>query len=65
MSSISRICRISGKPFVVEEDDIRFYEKMAVPIPTVAPLERTRQMLATANHKNLFSAAVLEPPASE
>ncbi len=54
MPPLTRRCRITGESFVVEDDDLAFYEKMGVPIPTVAPMERTRQMLATANHKNLF-----------
>jgi hypothetical protein len=49
-----KICRTSGQPFEITEDDLRFYEKMGVPPPTLCPEERMRRRLAWRNERKLY-----------
>ena len=37
-----KTCAVSGKAFEITEDDLKFYEKMGVPEPTLCPEERRR-----------------------
>lgn len=48
------VCRFSGNKFYVRPEDIEFYKKIRVPLPTVSPVERTRQLLAFDNPYYLF-----------
>jgi Zn ribbon nucleic-acid-binding protein len=49
-----KICRTSGQPFEITDDDLKFYEKMGVPPPTLCPEERQRRRLAWRNERNLY-----------
>lgn len=49
-----RICRFSGEKFYVRPEDVEFYKKIRVPLPTLFPQERWRRMLAYQNVHNLF-----------
>jgi hypothetical protein len=49
-----RVCRVSGKKFYITAEDIEFYKKMQVPLPTLSPNERTRKKLGFFNIYNLF-----------
>ena len=41
-----RTCTVSSKEFTITEDDLKFYEKMGVPVPTLCPEERMRRRRA-------------------
>ena len=49
-----RTCRFSGEKFYVRPEDIAFYKRIRVPLPTLSPHERARRKLAYANIYNLF-----------
>ncbi len=49
-----RVCRISGEKFYVRPEDIEFYKKIQVPLPTLSPDERMRRREATINISKLF-----------
>ena len=49
-----RTCRFSGEKFYVRPEDIVFYKKIRVPLPTLSPRERIRRKLAFLNTYNLF-----------
>ncbi len=49
-----RACRFSGKNFYITVEDIKFYKKMGVPLPTLSPHERMRRKLGFLNITNLF-----------
>ncbi len=49
-----RICRISGEKFYVATEDIEFYKKIGVPLPTLSPHESMRKKLGFLNAYNLF-----------
>lgn len=49
-----RTCRFSGVKFYIPKEDIDFYKKIQVPLPTLCPHERTRGKLAVLNVFNLF-----------
>ena len=49
-----RTCRFSGQKFYVRPEDIEFYKKIRVPLPTLLPKERIRRKLAFGNGYNLF-----------
>ena len=54
MGVITKICRVSGKPFVIDEADQAFYEKVGVPLPTLCPEERRRRRFAHRNERSLY-----------
>ncbi len=54
MPDILQTCRLSGKQFLITDDDQIFYTKMNVPLPTICPDERRRHLLATRNLRNLY-----------
>lgn len=54
MTNISKTCRVSGKEFVITDEDQAFYEKMEVPLPTLCPEERMRRRLAFRNERYLY-----------
>ncbi len=49
-----KTCAVSGKQFEITDDDLKFYEKMGVPIPTLCPEERQRRRLAWRNERALY-----------
>lgn len=49
-----RTCRFSGAKFYVRPEDIAFYRRIRVPLPTLSPYERTRRKLGFTNFFNLF-----------
>ena len=49
-----RACRFSGEKFFARPDDIEFYKKARVPLPTLSPIERARRKVAFYNSYNLF-----------
>jgi hypothetical protein len=51
---MKRICAVSGKSFEITDADLKFYEKMGVPVPKLCPEERQRRRLAWRNERNLY-----------
>ena len=51
---MKKVCAVSGKEFEVTVADLKFYEKMGVPAPTLCPEERRRRRLAWRNTHSLF-----------
>ncbi|MEK7122514.1 MAG: hypothetical protein AAB855_01520, partial [Patescibacteria group bacterium] len=49
-----RTCRFSGERFYIRPEDIAFYKKIRVPLPTLSPNERFRRRAASANSYHLF-----------
>jgi hypothetical protein len=49
-----RVCRVSGEKFYVRLEDIEFYKKIQVPLPTLSPSERMRLKMSFVNIENLF-----------
>jgi hypothetical protein len=49
-----RTCRFSDKKFYITAEDIKFYKKIGVPLPTLSPHERMRGKLGFFNLYNLF-----------
>ena len=49
-----RVCRFSGNKFYVRPEDVEFYKRMRVPLPTLSPNERHRLKFAFFNSYNLF-----------
>src|SRR3972149_8067793 len=56
MPDITQTCRITGKLFVITEEDQKFYEKMGVPLPTLCPQERQRRRHTFRNERNLYQS---------
>ena len=50
-----RVCRFSGEKFYVRPEDIAFYTKIRVPLPTLSPKERIRLFLSFWNSYHLFN----------
>ncbi len=51
---MKKICADSDVEFKVTDGDLRFYEKMGVPVPTLCPDERSRRRLAWRNERKLY-----------
>jgi len=51
---MQQTCSVSGKKFEITDDDLKFYEKMDVPPPTLCPQERQRRRLAWRNPRTLY-----------
>ena len=51
---MKKICAVSGKEFEVTSDNVAFYEKMGVPVPTLCPEERNRRRLLFRNERKLY-----------
>lgn len=49
-----RVCRFSGEKFYVRPEDITFYRRMQLPLPTLSPKERIRRRHAYTNTYHLF-----------
>ncbi|MFC1748806.1 hypothetical protein ACFL2V_08350 [Pseudomonadota bacterium] len=54
MSSINQTCRISGKQFIISDEDQAFYTKMDVPLPTLCPEERRRLRYLFRNERHWY-----------
>ncbi|QQR54687.1 hypothetical protein IPG41_05880 [Candidatus Peregrinibacteria bacterium] len=54
MTPITKICRVSGKEFLIDDYDQAFYAKMQVPLPTLCPEERMRRRLMWRNERKLY-----------
>jgi|GEM_PF-4835496 len=46
---MKKICAVSGVAFEITDGDMKFYETMGVPAPTLCPEERMRRRLAWRN----------------
>jgi len=51
---MERVCRVSGKKFEIASEDLEFYKKMSVPLPTLCPEERSRRRMAWRNERHLY-----------
>ncbi|MCF7830409.1 hypothetical protein K9M41_00190 [Candidatus Gracilibacteria bacterium] len=51
---MKKICAASGQEFEITESDMKFYEKIGVPIPTLCPEERLRRKTIFENQRNLY-----------
>ncbi|MCF7812582.1 hypothetical protein K9M59_03230 [Candidatus Gracilibacteria bacterium] len=51
---MKKVCAFSGQEFEITEADLKFYEKLNVPPPTLCPDERMRRRLAFRNERNLY-----------
>jgi len=51
---MKQICRITGQPFKISDEDLKFYEKMGVPPPTLCPEERQRRRMSWENIRHLY-----------
>lgn len=47
-------CRVTGQEFEITEEELEFYEKMGVPIPTLCPDERIKRRLNERNTRVLY-----------
>lgn len=54
MTAQETACRISGKPFVITDRDLEFYQKIGVPPPQLCPEERRRRRFAFRNERSLY-----------
>lgn len=54
MPTLQRVCRVSGAPFVIDEDDQAFYVKLGLPLPTLCPEERRRRRFTHRNERHLY-----------
>lgn len=51
---ITKTCAVSGQQFIVTDEDLAFYQKMDVPVPTLCPRERFRRRLTWRHGGDLF-----------
>src|SRR3989338_10999337 len=49
-----RVCHFSGEKFYVRPEDVAFYKKMRVPLPTLSPNERLRRRADYYNTHTFF-----------
>jgi hypothetical protein len=63
MPPITKQCRITGTPFVIDEWEQDFFKRISpvfngvrydIPLPTLCPEERMRRRLAERNERNLY-----------
>lgn len=47
-------CAVSGKEFEVTDADLKFYERMGVPVPSLCPEERLRRRLSWRTQSTLY-----------
>ncbi len=47
-------CTVTGTPFEITHKDIKFYEEMSVPPPTLCPEERARRRLSWRNDRTFY-----------
>lgn len=51
---MEKICAVTGRPFEITEEDLKFYEKLGVPLPTLCVDERHRRKMAFRNERFLY-----------
>ena len=51
---ITKQCIASNQTFTITDDDVQFYAKMGVPLPTLCPAERARRRTAYRNDRHLY-----------
>lgn len=54
MTSFTSTCRECAQPFVIDEQDQKYYQKIGVPFPKLCPEDRQRRRLAYRNERNLY-----------
>jgi hypothetical protein len=52
---MQKTCTITGQPFTVTEQDLAFYEKMGVPVPSICPQQRQFQRIQFRNFHTLYN----------
>jgi hypothetical protein len=52
---MDKICKISGKQFEITEEDINFYNKLGISIPTLCPEERNRRRMMWRNDRSFYN----------
>ncbi len=50
---ITKTCLVSGKKFIITDEDLLFYKKMGTSVPTLCPEERQRRRLSWRNERTL------------
>jgi hypothetical protein len=51
---IKQVCKTCKKEFVIEDDDLSFYERIKVPLPTLCPNCRLARKLTWRNERTLY-----------
>ena len=51
---MKKTCTATGVEFELTEDDLKFYEKMGVPTPSLCPDERQRRRLSWRNERSIY-----------
>jgi len=54
MPAITKICRESGKQFLIDEYDQAYYEKIEVSLPSLCFEERLKRKMTWRNERNLY-----------
>lgn len=54
--ALKKICAITKKPFFISDQEIAFCESNQIPLPTIAPHERLREMLSFYNSIFLYNS---------
>lgn len=57
MTTINAVCSLSGKGFLIDDQDQAYYQNMAVPLPTLFPQERQRRRMCWRNERTLYHRA--------
>lgn len=52
--NMQKICKITGKPFLITEKEIDFCKHWSLPLPEISPKERLRALMATRNEWKLY-----------
>lgn len=53
---VTRICTITKQPFTISNREVAFCEENGIPLPTIAPYERLRNMLSFYNSIFLYNS---------
>ncbi len=48
-------CEVTGKPFRITKQELNFYEKMGLPLPTKHPNQRHKERFEQVNKKKLWN----------
>ena len=51
---MKKVCTVSGQEFELRPEDLKFYERMEVPIPDMHPNEILRRLMALRNEWKLY-----------
>ena len=54
MDNVTKNCQNCKKDFIIEPEDLNFYEKIKVPAPTFCPLCRAQRRMAFRNERVLY-----------